>query len=60
MVLVRLGSIIEERNKHHREAWTDYYDKGNRLCSLCPYKYAAEMLCDYLGAGKAYQARIYL
>ena len=41
------------RNKHHREAWTDYYDKGT-ACVPMPYKYAAEMLCDYLGAGQAY------
>ena len=42
------------RNKHHREAWTDYYDMGT-ACVPMPYTYAAEMLCDYLGAGKAYQ-----
>lgn len=41
------------RNKHHREAWTDYYDKGT-ACVPMPYTCAAEMLCDYLGAGKAY------
>ena len=41
------------KNKHHREAWTDRYDKGT-ACVPMPYKYAAEMLCDYLGAGKAY------
>ena len=41
------------KNSHHRERWTDYYDKGT-ACVPMPYKYAAEMLCDYLGAGKAY------
>ena len=41
------------RNKHHREYWTDYYDKGTGVYAM-PYKYAVEMLCDYLGAGKAY------
>lgn len=41
------------RNKHHRESWTDHYDKGTS-CVPMPYKYAAEMLCDYLGAGRAY------
>lgn len=41
------------RNKHHREAWTDHYDKGT-ACVPMPYTCAAEMLCDYLGAGKAY------
>ena len=41
------------RNKHHREYWTDYYDKGT-YAMLMPYKYAAEMLCDLLAAGRAY------
>jgi hypothetical protein len=40
-------------NKHHREYWTDYYDKGC-YSLLMPYKYAAEMVCDFLGAGRAY------
>lgn len=40
-------------NKHHREYWTDYYDKGC-YSLIMPYKYAAEMLCDFLGAGRAY------
>ena len=40
-------------NKHHREFWTDYYDKGC-YSLIMPYKYAVEMLCDFLGAGKAY------
>lgn len=40
-------------NKHHREYWTDYYDKGC-YSLIMPYKYAAEMLCDFLGAGQAY------
>ena len=40
-------------NKHHREFWTDYYDKGC-YSLIMPYKYAAEMVCDFLGAGRAY------
>lgn len=40
-------------NKHHREYWTDYYDKGC-YSLIMPYKYATEMLCDFLGAGRAY------
>ena len=44
------------RNKHHREYWTDYYDKG--CYAICmPYKYAAEMLCDFLAAGRAYMGK---
>lgn len=41
------------RNKHHREYWTDYYDQGC-YSLIMPYKYAAEMVCDFLGAGRAY------
>lgn len=43
-------------NKHHREYWTDYYDKGT-YSILVPYKYAVEMLCDFLGAGRAYMGK---
>lgn len=42
------------RNKHHYEYWTDNYDKGT-TCIKMPWKYALEMLCDYLGAGMAYK-----
>ena len=41
------------RNKHHREYWTDYYDKGTASITM-PYQYAVEMLCDFLAAGRAY------
>ena len=41
------------RNKHHREYWTDYYDKGTASIAM-PYKYAVEMLCDFLAAGRAF------
>jgi len=40
-------------NPHHYEFWMDNFDKGcyvNRM----PYKYTVEMLCDHLGASKAY------
>ena len=40
-------------NKHHYEYWQDNFDKGGETL-LMPYKYAVEMLCDYLGAGHAY------
>lgn len=40
-------------NKHHREYWTDNYDKGT-TCVKMPFKYALECFCDYLGAGRAY------
>ena len=41
------------RNPHHYEHWTDNYDSGT-TCIEMPYKYAVELICDYLGAGKAY------
>lgn len=41
------------RNKHHYEYWQDNFDKGGESL-LMPFEYAVEMLCDYLGAGRAY------
>lgn len=41
------------RNKHHMEYWTDRYDTGTS-CVPMPYKYATELICDWLGAGRAY------
>ena len=42
------------RNKHHYEYWVDNFDNGGTPIRM-PYKYALELVCDYLGAGKAYQ-----
>lgn len=44
------------RNKHHREYWTDNYDKGT-TCVRMPYKYVAETICDWFGAGRAYYGK---
>lgn len=44
------------RNPHHYEYWQDNFDKGGEALKM-PFKYAAEMLCDYLGAGKAYMGK---
>lgn len=41
------------RNKHHWEYWVDNFEKGMEPVDI-PYKYAVEMLCDFLGAGCAY------
>lgn len=41
------------RNKHHYEYWIDNFETG-MTCAPMPYRYALEMLCDYLGAGRAY------
>lgn len=44
------------RNPHHWEYWVDELDEGMEA-KLMPYKYAVEMLCDYLGAAKAYMGK---
>lgn len=41
------------RNKHHWQYWTDFVD-GKLIALEIPPKYLAEMLCDWVGAGKAY------
>ena len=43
----------KRKNKSHREYWTDCYDQGTASIAM-PYKYAVEMLCDFLAAGRAY------
>lgn len=44
------------RNKHHYEYWQDNFDNGGQSL-LMPFKYNLEMLCDYLGAGRAYNGK---
>lgn len=44
------------RNKHHYEYYQDNFDKGGEPLQM-PYKDAVEMLCDYLGAGRAYMGK---
>ena len=41
------------RNLHHYEAWQDDFDHGAHPVDM-PYRYAVEMLCDFLAAGRAY------
>ena len=41
------------RNSHHYEYWQDNFDAGTLHLNM-PFKYALEMVCDYLGAGNAY------
>jgi len=43
-------------NKHHYEYWQDNFDSGTTHL-LMPFKYALEMLCDYLGASKNYMGK---
>ena len=41
------------RNKHHYEYWQDNFDNGGTPLQM-PFKESVEMLCDYLGAARAY------
>ncbi len=43
------------RNKHHAEYWYDANTKDQTL--IMPFKYACEMVCDQLAAGKAYMGK---
>lgn len=44
------------RNAHHYEYWQDNFDKGGEALMM-PYKDALELICDYLGAGHAYNKK---
>lgn len=41
------------KNKHHWIYWTDM-SNGEWIAAQMPEKYIQEMLCDFIGAGKAY------
>ena len=42
------------KNKHHYQYWWGEDEEGKILPIKMPYKYALELIADYLGAGKAY------
>ncbi|AXF52451.1 MAG: hypothetical protein [Caudoviricetes sp.] len=44
------------RNRHHYEYYYDNIDNGGNPIPM-PYNDAVEMLCDYLGAGRAYMEK---
>lgn len=44
------------RNPHHFEYWLDNFDKGGEAL-IMPKKYALELICDYIGAAKAYMGK---
>jgi len=44
------------RNKHHYEYWQDSFDKGTVHLQM-PFKYALELVCDYLAAGQVYSGK---
>ena len=41
-------------NKHHWEWWIDFDKNGSVITNRIPKKYVVEMMCDWIGAGKAY------
>lgn len=45
------------RNRHHWEYWIDNINNGYPEAILIPYEFAVEMLCDYIGAGQAYEGK---
>ena len=44
------------RNTHHYEYWQDNFDKGGEAL-IMPFKDTLELICDYLGAGRAYMGK---
>lgn len=44
------------KNKHHWIYWTDR-EEGVEVAIEMPEKYVKEMLCDFIGAGKAYDGK---
>ena len=45
------------RNKHHSEYWFDH--NAPFKAPIIPYKYAVEMICDKIAAGKVYKGKKY-
>ena len=41
------------RNKHHWQRWACIQDSGLIVCMTMPIKYIEEMVCDWIGAGRA-------
>lgn len=42
------------RNPHHWEYWIDNLGTRENKPAKIPYRYVAEMICDWIGAGKVY------
>lgn len=45
--------LHQKRNKHHWQWWTLPQDEDGLKILEIPYPYNIEMICDWLGAGKA-------
>jgi len=41
------------RNKHHWQNWINIQDGGTQVILEMPKKYTVEMVCDWIGAGRA-------
>ncbi len=44
-------------NPHHWEYWVDFRNDGTEVYGKIPLPVAKEMVCDWLGAGKAYNGK---
>ena len=44
------------RNRHHYQYWVDDHDHGG-IPIVMPFEDVMEMICDYLGAGRAYYGK---
>lgn len=42
-------------NPHHWHYWVDNIAEEGGVGLIIPYKYAVEMMCDWIGAGKLYE-----
>ena len=47
----------KNNNKHHWEWWIDFGENGEPIATKIPTKYVIEMVCDWIGAGKAYDKK---
>ena len=48
--------LHQKRNKHHLQWWILPEDEGKLKVLPIPIKYCKEMLCDWIGAGKAQES----
>ena len=56
-VFIKAWMHHKGNNPHHWEYWIDYDENGNIVANKMPYNYVVEMVCDWIGAGKAYEKR---
>ena len=45
--------LHQKRNRHHWQWWLLPEDEGGTIILEMPIKYRTEMICDWIGAGKA-------